>query len=327
MADAQDKTDMVCTENLKCFVTGGAGFIGSHLVDNLVNMNAVTVYDNLRAGKREYIEHHLDRPGFRFIAADLLELDTLKEAMQGHDVVFHMAANSEIRSVTEDTSRDLKQGAIATYNVLEAMRVSGIKKIIFASSSAVYGETPVRSIPETYGPLQPISLYGASKLAGEGLVTAFCHLFDMQAWVFRFANIAGRRATHGIIFDLINKLKQDFRQMEILGDGNQEKPYLHVDDCIEGILYGFQHSSHQVNVFNLGCASASKVNTIARVLVEEMGLGDVEFKYTGGSRGWPGDVPQVRFDTSRMESLGWKPRYTSDEAVRRAIKDVLEKAK
>ncbi len=310
---------------MKYFVTGGAGFIGSHLVDRLLNMGAVTVYDNLSSGKKDFIGHHLGRNDFHFIQADLLEFATLREAMRGHDVIFHMAANPDARAGIEDTDLDLKQGTIATYNVLEAMRLNGIKEIVFSSSSTVYGETPVKPISEDYGPLLPISLYGASKLACEGLITAFCHLFNMQAWIFRFANVVGARATHGVILDFINKLENNPGELEILGDGSQEKPYIHVEDCVEGILYGFQHSNGQVNIFNLGTSASTCVSTIARMLLEQMGLADVKLKYTGGKRGWPGDVPQVRFDTLRMEKLGWKPRYTSDEAVHEAIKDILKK--
>ncbi len=310
---------------MRIFVTGGAGFIASHLVNRLVNMGTVTVYDNLTLGKKEFIECHLDREGFEFIQADLLEFDILRKAMKDHDVVFHMAANPEARAGIEYTDLDLKQGTIATYNVLEAMRLNGIKKIVFASSSTVYGETPVEPIPEDYGPLHPISLYGASKLACEGLITAFCHLFNIQAWIFRFANVVGARATHGVILDFINKLKRNPGKLEILGNGTQEKPYIYVTDCVEGILYGFQHSNAQVNVFNLGTSRSTSVDTIAHMLVEEKGLADVMFEYTGGERGWPGDVPQVRFDTSRMEKLGWKPEYSSDEAARRAIMDILGK--
>lgn len=311
---------------MNIFVTGGAGFIGSHLVDRLLDMGEVTVYDNLSSGNKEFIEHHFGRKNFRFIQADLLDLDTLKETIKRHDVVFHMAANPEARAGIEDTDLDLKQGTIATYNVLEAMRLNGIKKIVFTSSSTVYGETPIEPVAEDYGPLHPISLYGASKLACEGLITAFCHLFNMQAWIFRFANVVGARATHGVIFDFINKLKQNPEELEILGNGTQEKPYIRVEDCVDGILYGFQHSNGQVNVFNLGISSSTSVSTIAQMLVEEMGLANIKFRYTGGNRGWPGDVPQVRFDTSRMEKLGWKPKYTSDEAVRKAIRDILGKS-
>ena len=191
---------------MRYFVTGGAGFIGSHLVDNLVNMGAVTVYDNLSSGKKEFIQPHLDRDGFRFVQADLLDRDRLTKAIKDCEVVFHLAANPEIRAGTQDTELDLKQGTIATYNVLEAMRLNGLKRIVFASSSAVYGETPVQPIPEDYGPLQPISLYGASKLASEGLITTFCNLFNMQTWIFRLANVVGKRATHGVIIDFIGSV-------------------------------------------------------------------------------------------------------------------------
>lgn len=311
---------------MRYFVTGGAGFISSHLVDRLVEMGEVAVYDNLSSGRKKFIKHHLGRDNFRFIEADLLELDTLKGAMRDHDVVFHMAANPDARVGIDNTNLDLEQGTVATYNVLEAMRVNGVRKIVFASSSTVYGETPVKPIPEDYGPLHPISLYGASKLAGEGLITAFCHLFAMQAWVFRFANVVGPRTTHGVIFDLVNKLKQNPEKLEILGDGTQEKPYIHVEDCVAAILYGLQHSNNQVNVFNLGCSTVTKVTMIARIVVKEMRLNNIGFRYTGGDRGWPGDVPRVRFDTSKMEGLGWKPRYSSDEAVAKAVRDILGKS-
>jgi UDP-glucose 4-epimerase len=310
---------------MKYFVTGGAGFIGSHLVDRLVATGEVTVYDNLNSGKTEFIEQHLSRANFQLVQADLLEPEDLQEAMKGHDVVFHLAANSEARASIEDTDIDLKQGTIATYNILEAMKLASVKKIVFASSSTVYGEAKVKPTPEDYGPLEPISLYGASKLAAEGLITAFCHTFEMQSWIFRFANVIGARSTHGVVFDFINKLKKNKSELEILGDGIQEKPYIHVVDCVAGFLYGFQHARERVNIFNLGTASSSNVSSIARVLVEEMGLSDVVFKFTGGDRGWPGDVPQVRYDTLKMERLGWKPGYTSDEAVRRGIKDILGK--
>ena len=305
------------------FVTGGAGFIGSHLVDRLVRMGGVTVYDNLSSGRLEFISHHLDRGDFNFIEADLLDFSTLKQAISGHDVVFHLAANPEVRTGTKATDLDLKAGIIASYNVLEAMRLNQIQKVVFTSSSTVYGDTGVTPVTEGYGPLKPISLYGASKLGSEGLISAFCHLFHIQGWIFRLANIVGSRLTHGVIFDFINKLKQNPGRLEILGDGSQQKPYLHIDDCISGMLFAMEHSKQPLNVFNLGPASSTSVVTIANMVVKAMGLKDVEFQYTGGSRGWVGDVPQVRLDMTGMSQLGWQPRYTSDEAVERAVRELL----
>jgi UDP-glucose 4-epimerase len=313
---------------MRIFVTGGAGFIGSHLVDRLMaEGNQVTVFDNLSSGRIEFIEQHMNKNTFRFIKGDLLNLDDVKKAISGHDIVFHLAANPDVRLGVEKTDLDLKQEIIATYNVLESMRVSEVRRIVFTSSGTVYGEAPVSPLPEDYGPLLPISLYGAGKMASEGLISAFCHLFDMQAWIFRLANIVGKRATHGIIFDFINKLRRNPCELEILGDGTQCKPYLHVEDCVDGILFAFRNSHDRVNVFNLGCSTVTDVITIAKIVVEEMGLKDVKFKYTGGKRGWPGDVPQVRFNVNKINRLGWKAKYTSDEAVRKAIREIWGRIK
>ena len=309
---------------MRYFITGGAGFIGSHLVDKLILEGDVTVYDNLSSGKIEFISHHFGNPNFEFIQKDLLDLEDLKEAIKNHDVIFHLAANPDARLGIDDTSLDLKQETLATYNVLEAMRENAIKKIAFSSSGTIYGETPVIPLPENYGPVLPISLYGAGKVASEALLSAFCHTFDMQSWIYRFANIVGPRGTHGVIFDFLHKLKRNPNELEILGDGNQKKPYLSVEDCVEGILFGFENSNDRVNFFNLGCESTTDVRTIAKMVVKEMGLESVKFEYTGGDRGWPGDVPQVRFNTEKMEKLGWKPRYTSDQAVERAVKFLVE---
>jgi UDP-glucose 4-epimerase len=314
------------------FITGGAGFIGSHLVDRLISSSEVSVYDNLSFGKKEFIQHHSGDSNFHFIQADLLDFDTLNRAIASHDIVFHLAANPDVRAGITNTNLDLQQGTLATYNLLEVMRLNKIDKIAFASSSTVYGEAGIKAVSEDYGPLLPISLYGAGKLASEGLISAFCHLFDMQAWIFRFANVVGARASHGVIFDFINKLRRNPREMEILGDGAQEKPYLYIDDCIDGILFGWQHSREQISVFNLGSDSSTNVTAIANMVVEAVGLSGVKFSYTGGNRGWRGDVPQVRFDITKMKNLGWKQchcersvatRYSSDEAVRQAIRDIL----
>ena len=305
------------------FITGGAGFIGNHLADRLVKVGRVTVYDNLSSGRLEFISHHLERDNFNFIEADLLDFGTLKQAIAGHDVVFHLAANPDVRAGIGVTDLDLKTGVIATYNVLEAMRLNQIRKVVFASSSAVYGDTGVTPVSEDYGPLLPISLYGASKLSSEGLISAFCHLFNMQGWIFRLANIVGSRLTHGVIFDFINKLKQNPGRLEILGDGSQQKPYLHVDDCIDGMLLAMEKSQERLNLLNLGSSSSTSVVTIANIVTGAMGLKGVEFQYTGGRGGWAGDVPQVRFDMAGMSRLGWKPKYISDEAVERAVREML----
>ena len=309
----------------KAFVTGGAGFIGSNLVESLLNEGFnVTAYDNLSLGKGAFIEKFLTRPSFKFVKEDLLKIDALKKHMAGHDAIFHMAANSDISHGARFTDVDLKQGTIATYNVLEAMRINGIREIIFSSSSAVYGEPSKMPTDEGYGPLLPISLYGASKLACEGLISAFCHNFNFRAWVFRFGNIVGINGTHGVIYDFIKKLRGNPGKLEVLGDGSQSKPYLHVRECTEGMLYGYSHSSNEINVFNLACEGASSVTTIAETVIEEMGLEKVSVEYTGGKRGWVGDVPQVRLDHSNMERLGWKAKHTSDEAMRIATRELLK---
>jgi len=309
---------------MKAFVTGGSGFIGSHLVDKLIDKGyTVTVYDNLSSGKKQFLEQHFKKNNFSFIEGDLLDLEKLKNSIKNHDVVFHIAANPFVRLGEKQTRLDLEQGAIATYNVLESMRLNDIKKIVFSSSSVVYAETPPIAIPENYGPTLPISLYGAGKLAAEGLISAFCGTFDFQAWILRFANVVGIRGTHGVIVDFIDKLKKKPHELEILGDGKQKKPYLHATDVVDGILFVFDHSNEQINLFNIGCDSNTTVTRIAEMVVEEMGLKNVKFKYTGGKRGWAGDVPRFQLSIEKIKKLGWKPRYTSDEAVRKAIREIL----
>lgn len=305
----------------QCFVTGGAGFIGSHLVDRLVTEDSrVTIYDNLVSGKKQWIEHHIGKKNFQFVQADLLELDTLEQALQGHEVVWHLGANTDIPGGNKITDLDLKNCTIATRNVLEAMRQNNIDKIIFASSATVYGDVPPQSLGETFGPLLPISLYGAGKLACEGLISAYSHLFGIRAWMFRFANVVGARMGHGVIFDFIQKLRSNPKELEILGDGKQEKPFFLVEDCIDGMLCGFHNGDGQCDVYNLGCGSFTTITRVAQIVAEEMGLADVTFKYTGSKRGWPGDVPVVHFDVEKIKKLGWEAKHTSDEAVRIATR-------
>jgi UDP-glucose 4-epimerase len=308
----------------KFFVTGGAGFIGSHLVDRLIGEgNKVTVYDNLVSGKKRDIEHHIGKPGFTFIKADMLDFLVLKNSMMDHDIVWHLGANTDIPQGNRVTDLDLNNCTIATRNVLESMKQNGIKQILFASSATVYGDMPSVRLAEDTGPLLPISLYGAGKLACEGLISAYCHLFDMQAWIFRFSNVIGGGMGHGVIYDFINKLRKNPEELEILGDGNQEKPYFLVEECIDGKLYAFNTSKNQCDVFNLGCDSFTSVKKIAQIIIEEMHLKDVHLKFTGGRRGWPGDAPIVHFNIDKMKKLGWCTKNTSDEAVRLAARRLI----
>lgn len=306
------------------FVTGGAGFIGSHLIDRLLaDGGAVTAYDNLVSGTEANLGQALANERFRFVRGDLLNSEKLQSAMSGCDVVWHLGANTDIPGGNRVTDLDLKNCTVSTRNVLEAMRANGIDRMAFASSACVYGDAPPQRLAESFGPLHPINLYGAGKLACEGLISAYCHLFGMRAWMFRFANVVGARMSHGVIFDFIRKLRDDPMVLEILGDGNQEKPYFLVEDCIEGMLCAFRNSNGQYDVFNLGCESSTKVTQIARIVGQEMGLTDVRFAYAGGRRGWAGDVPVIHFNIEKMKALGWRPRYSSDEAVREAARRLL----
>lgn len=310
---------------MRIVITGGAGFIGSNLAERLLREDhSVTVIDNLSAGSLDNLSQCLPSPKFRFVQQDLLDLPALEPAVDGHDAVFHLAANSDIPGGRRHTDIDLRLGTLATYNVLEAMRRTAVRQIVFSSTSAVYGEPAVAPTPEEYGPLFPISLYGASKLACEGLIAAFCHNYGFQAWILRFANICGRHGTHGAIVDFIQKLQRGQRPLEVLGDGNQAKPYLHVSECLDGMLYAWQNAAGQLSCFNLGCESATSVRRIAELLLATMGLDDAGLAFTGGLRGWPGDVPQVRLDCSRLRRLGWAARFNSDEAVRRATIELAE---
>ena len=313
---------------MRALVTGGAGFIGSHLIDRLVSRgDQVSVVDNLSSGVIEFIQGHIDSGAVEFHNVDLKDLENLKPLMNGIDMVYHLAANPDIRLGTRITDTDLKEGTIATYNVLEAMRLAGVGKIAFASSSVVYGEDAPMPTPENHGPCLPISLYGASKQAGEGLIGSWVGTFGLQAWIFRFANIIGERGTHGVIFDFIHKLKEDPSRLEVLGNGLQEKSYMEVGDCVDGILHVVDNTNDKINLYNLGSSDTCSVRNIAAIVVRETGCDGASIEYTGGDRGWAGDIPRAMLAINRLKELGFKVNYDSEEAVahttRVLIKEIM----
>ncbi|XXY22552.1 NAD-dependent epimerase/dehydratase family protein [Sorangium sp. So ce216] len=303
---------------LRSFVVGGAGFIGSHLTDRLVERGPVTLYDNLSVGRRAFVASHLASGRATLVEADALDLERLAEAMAGHDLVVHLAANPEARWGLARTRLDLEQGTIATYNVLEAMRRTGVGRLIFSSSGTVYGDTARTCAEGDLGAL-PISLYGASKLAGEALVSAYVECFGLTAWIYRFGNVVGPRGTHGAALDFLKKLRDRRTELEVLGDGRQSKPYLDVRDCAEGILFGFDHARERLNIFNLAPEDATSVSRIAALCVAASPYPEAVIRYQGGERGWPGDVPRSRMDPGKLASLGFRVRHTSDEAVCMAV--------
>ena len=304
---------------MKAFVSGGAGFIGSNLVDRLLDLgHEVTVYDNLSTGLLQFLEYARDFDCFRLVKGDLLDEDSLSEAITGHEFVFHLAANADVRFGTEHPRRDLEQNTIVTYNILEAMRNHGIRKIAFASTGSVYGEATVIPTPE--GAPFPIqtSLYAASKLAGEGMIAAYCEGFGFQSWIFRFVSILGERYTHGHVFDFYRELKQNPSRLEVLGNGKQRKSYLYIQDCIDAILLALEKSNESVNVLNLGVDGYCEVNESIGWICEELGVAP-KLEYSGGDRGWIGDNPFIFLDTSKIRDLGWKPKLSIQDGVLKTI--------
>lgn len=317
---------MTTNGHRKAFVTGAAGFIGSHFVERLLADGwTVTGYDNLSLGHERNLAGVREDPRFTLITADLLDLDTLRTAMQGHDLVVHLGANTEIPRGNANPRIDLDNCTIATFNVLEAMRTNKVPEILFSSSACVYGEHPVHPYSEGAGPLMPISLYGAGKLAGEALISSYSHLYGIRGLIFRFGNVVGARMGHGVIYDFIRKLKENPRELVILGDGTQSKNYFLVEECIGGMLFAREHSPAQCDIFNLGSEQVTRVTEIAQIVTEEMRLADVKFSFTGGKRGWPGDQAYIWYDITKMKRLGWSVRHTSSEAVRIATRRLLGK--
>lgn len=309
---------------MKYFVTGGAGFIGSNMVDRLLSEpeNEVVAYDNFSTGRREFLEDALKNDRFKLVEGDTLDPDAMTAAMKGCEFVFHFAANADVRMGCEHPRKDLEQNTIATFNVLEAMRANGIKRIGFSSTGSVYGEAEVIPTPEDAPfPIQT-SLYGASKLACEGLLAAYAEGFGYTAYIFRFVSILGERYTHGHVFDFCKRLKDDPKHLHILGDGHQKKSYLYVRDCMEAILTVVRNANEKVNIYNLGTDEYVEVNDSVRFICSKLGVAP-EFTYAGGERGWIGDNPFIYLDTKKVRSLGWKPQATIEEGVVKTVEYLM----
>jgi UDP-glucose 4-epimerase len=321
---------MTLPANVKrVLLTGGAGFIGSHVLDLLARGGVeFIVYDNLSNGRLAYIEDHLGRPNVTFVEADIMDLNRLIDATRGCDLVWHLAANTDIINSHAEPSRDLNDCAIGTFNVLEAMRRTGVRDIIFASSGAVYGNIcEDDSVTESAGPLLPVSTYGAGKIAGEAFISSFCHVYGLRGWMYRFGNVIGARMTHGVIYDFIGRLRDDPSHLLVRGDGRQEKNYFLVEECIDGMLYGYANieltDEYPCDVFNLGTPTITRVIDIANIVVNEMGLPNAEVKVEGTRKAWPGDQPRVHFEIGKMARLGWTSRLNSDESVRVAVRRMM----
>lgn len=307
---------------MKSFVIGGAGFIGSHLIDLLVERGPVTVYDNMSVGKREFIAGHLASGAATLVEADVLDLAKVTEAIKGHDVVFHLAANPEARWGLERTRLDLEQGTIAIYNALEAARLGGVKKFVFASSGTVYGNVTKPCAEGDLGSL-PISLYGASKFAGEAMLSAFVECFGIEGFICRFGNVVGKRGTHGAILDFCKKLQAHPEYLDVLGDGRQAKPYLHVTDCAAGLCFVLDNAKgEKPAIYNLAPPDTTSVKRIAELCVAASPNPSARIEYGGGSQGWPGDVPRSVIVPDKLAALGFKVKHTSDDAVSISVTEV-----
>lgn len=308
---------------MKSIVTGGAGFIGSHLVDRLLKEdNEVTVIDNLSSGKRDFLKHNMKNNNFDFIEADLL--GDVERHFKGSEEVWHLSANPDVRIL--DPEIHLKQNLLATKKVLDAMVKHGIKNISFTSSSTVYGEAISKgsmAVPTSEEhKSEPISLYGAAKLASEALIGAYCHSYGMKCWNFRFANVIGPRSTHGIIFDLMKKIEKNSKELEILGNGKQKKSYVYIDDCIDAMLTARKKSCKTINTYNIGSEDWIEIKEIAEMVCKAMKV-NPKFRFTGGDRGWKGDVPLMILDIKKIRNLGWIPKINSKEAVKKTINEML----
>lgn len=304
---------------MKYFITGCAGFIGSNLTDRLLAAGCTVVgYDNFSTGKEEFLFSAGQSPNFRLVRGDTLDVAVLTDAMQGTDFVFHLAANADVRFGTRHPRKDLEQNTIATHNVLEAMRVNGIRRLAFSSSGSVYGEAQVFPTPENAPFPVQTSFYGAAKLACEGLIQAYCEGYGFQAYIFRFVSILGERYTHGHVFDFYQKLLEDPDKLVVLGNGHQQKSYLYVQDCIDAMMLVLEKAEARVNIYNVGTAEYCEVNDSLDWICEQLGLSP-QRSYSGGERGWIGDNPFIFLDTERVRALGWQPKLTIRQGILRTL--------
>lgn len=312
-------------DTMRFFITGGAGFLGSNLTNAILdrNLGSVTVYDNFSTTRRPHFGHRANDPRLTVIEGDVADLPAVTKAVAGHDVVFHLASNSDIARAATDPLIDFRDGTTLTQMLLEGMRATGVKRILFTSGSGVYGEVPPEPIPELYPRMIPISTYGAQKLASEALLSAYSHMFDMVATVFRFANVVGPNMTHGVSHDFVRRLIGDPHRLDVMGDGNQSKPYVHAEDVVDAMLFMQAHQTSGFDVFNVGSQDHLLVREIAEIVVAEMGLNDVELVFSGGARGWRADVPIYRLNTSKIRALGWSNKRGSRQAVSAAVRSLL----
>lgn len=311
---------------MNVLVVGGAGFIGSHLCDALLEAgDQVVCVDNFSLGTRKNVEHLMNHPAFRLYEADATDWEALDGIFRKEEPgqVFHLAANSDIQASARNPEVEYRNTYTTTFQILSCMREYGVRKLFFASTSAVYGNRGEELLDENTPGLTPVSYYGAAKLGSEALVSAFSYMNDMDALVFRFPNVIGPRLTHGVVFDFIHRLEQDGKNLRILGDGRQTKPYIYVTDLVRAIMQFKDTGEHGLTLYNVGVEGATSVTAIADIVCEEMGLKDVAYHYTGGEGGWKGDVPRFRYCTDKIYQAGWKARYTSDEAVRETVRQNL----